>query len=39
MVVENITINGTASIFANDSQCKAAGLAMPQGPGRGKLVD
>jgi Flp pilus assembly protein TadG len=39
MVVDNITINGTASIFANDSQCPAAGLTMPQGAGRGKLVN
>ena len=39
MVVDNITINGTADIFANDTQCQAAGLAMPQGPGRGKLVN
>jgi hypothetical protein len=39
MVVDNITINGTASIFANDTQCQAAGLAMPQGAGRGKLVN
>ena len=39
MVVDNITINGTGSIFANDTQCQAAGLNMPQGSGRGKLVN
>ena len=39
MVVDNITINGTGSIFANDSQCQAAGLNMPQGSGRGMLVN
>ena len=39
MVVDNITINGTASIFANDTQCQAAGLTMPQAAGRGKLVN
>jgi hypothetical protein len=39
MVVDNITINGTGSIFANDSQCQAAGLTLPQGAGRGTLVN
>ncbi len=39
MVVDNITINGTGSIFANDTQCQAAGLAPPEGAGRGQLVN
>ena len=38
MVVDNITINGTGSIFANDTQCQAAGLAQPQSV-RGTLVN
>jgi len=39
MVVDNITINGTGSIFANDTQCAAQGLSPPQGAGRGSLVN
>jgi Flp pilus assembly protein TadG len=39
LVVDNITINGTGSIFANDSQCSAAGLAQAQGGRRGTLVN
>ncbi len=39
MVVKNITINGTANIFANDSQCQAAGLTLPSGGNRGTLVN
>ena len=39
MVIDNLTINGTASIFANDTQCPAAGLIQPQGAGRGQLVN
>ncbi|MBS0269955.1 MAG: hypothetical protein JSS54_13385 [Proteobacteria bacterium] len=39
MVVDNITINGTGSIFANDTQCKSAGLNLPQGGSRGTLVN
>ncbi len=39
MVVDNITINGTGSIFANDDQCQSSGLDMPQGSGRGMLVN
>jgi Flp pilus assembly protein TadG len=39
LVVDNITINGTGSIFANDTQCASAGLTMPQGNDRGKLVN
>ena len=38
MVVDNITINGTGSIFSGNSQCQAAGLAQPKGVGRGQLV-
>jgi hypothetical protein len=38
MVVDNITINGTGSIFANDTQCQAAGLTPPQSA-RGTLVN
>ena len=39
MVVDNITINGTGSIFAHDNQCQAAGLSQPHGAGQGKLVN
>jgi hypothetical protein len=39
MVVDNITINGTGSIFANDTQCQAAGLTQPHSAGRGELVN
>jgi Flp pilus assembly protein TadG len=39
MVVDNITINGTGAIFANDTQCGAAGLAPPETAGRGSLVN
>jgi hypothetical protein len=39
MVVKDIIINGTGSIFANDTQCKAAGLALPMGGNRGTLVN
>src|SRR5208337_3604639 len=35
IVVDNITINGTGSIFANDTQCQSAGLAQPHGQGKG----
>jgi hypothetical protein len=39
MVVDNITINGTGSIFANDNQCASAGLTQPKGGQRGTLVN
>jgi hypothetical protein len=39
MVVDNILINGTADIFANDTQCGAAGLTQPKGGHRGQLVN
>lgn len=39
MVVDNITINGTGSIFAHDNNCVAAGVTMPRGGSRGTLVN
>jgi hypothetical protein len=39
IVADNITINGTGSIFANDNQCSSAGLTTPQGGHRGTLVN
>jgi Flp pilus assembly protein TadG len=39
LVVDNITINGTGSIFANNSQCAAAGLTQPGGGHRGTMVN
>ena len=39
MVVDNITINGTGNIFANDNQCSSAGLTLPRGGHRGTLVN
>ena len=39
LVVDNVTINGTGSIFANDTQCAAAGLNQIKGGSRGKLVN
>jgi hypothetical protein len=40
MVVDNITVNGTGKIFANDTQCSSAGLTtLPQGGNRGALVN
>jgi hypothetical protein len=39
LVVDNITINGTGSIFANDNQCSSAGVTQPGGGHRGTLVD
>jgi Flp pilus assembly protein TadG len=39
MVVDNITINGTGSIFAGDNNCAAAGLTAPRGGSRGTLVN
>jgi hypothetical protein len=43
MVADDITINGTGSIYAqspNGAGCKSAGLNMPSAtiPGRAKLV-
>jgi Flp pilus assembly protein TadG len=39
MVIDNITINGTGDIFANDDQCNLAGLNQPMGGNRGTLVN
>jgi Flp pilus assembly protein TadG len=39
LVVDNVTINGTGSIFANDDQCASAGLSQTQGGHRGTLVN
>ena len=40
LVVDNITINGTADILKDEGECHAAGLSMPTSniPGRGQLV-
>lgn len=38
MVIGSLLINGTGSIFANDTQCSSAGLALPKGGFRGQLV-
>jgi Flp pilus assembly protein TadG len=39
MVVDNITINGTADIFAGDNQCSSSGLTLPSGGTRGTLTN
>ena len=39
LVVSVLTINGTGSIFANDTQCPAAGLGSVTGLARGTLVN
>jgi Flp pilus assembly protein TadG len=39
LVVDNITVNGTGDIFANDDQCDAAGLNQTRGGNRGMLVN
>jgi hypothetical protein len=39
MVVDNITINGTADIFAGDNQCSSSGLTLPSGGIRGTLTN
>jgi Flp pilus assembly protein TadG len=39
MVMDNITVNGTGDIFANDDQCAAAGLDQTRGGTRGMLVN
>ena len=38
-VVDNITINGTGSIFQGDTQCGVAGLDQTKGGNRGMLVN
>jgi Flp pilus assembly protein TadG len=39
MVVDNLTINGTGSIFANNTRCSTMGLSQPGGGNRGTLVN
>ena len=39
LVVDNLTVNGTGDIFANDDQCAAAGLNQTRGGNRGMLVN
>ena len=39
LVADNLTINGTGSVFANDTQCAAAGLTQIGGGSRGTLVN
>jgi hypothetical protein len=39
LVVDNLTINGTGSILADNNQCDLAGLKQPRGGSRGMLVN
>jgi Flp pilus assembly protein TadG len=39
LVVDNILINGTGSIYKDNTQCPQAGLAQPTGGHRGALVN
>jgi hypothetical protein len=39
LVVDNILINGTGSIYKDNTQCPQAGLAQPTGGHRGSLVN
>ena len=39
LVMDNLTVNGTGDIFANDDQCDAAGLNQTRGGNRGMLVN
>lgn len=39
LVVDNLTVNGTGDIFANDNQCAAQGLNQTRGGSRGMLVN
>jgi hypothetical protein len=40
LVVDNLTINGTGSVFANNTECEQAGLhTQPGGGSRGTLVN
>jgi hypothetical protein len=39
LVVDNVTINGTGSIYKDNLQCPQAGLAQPKGGHRGTLVN
>jgi Flp pilus assembly protein TadG len=39
LVMDNLTINGTGDIFANNDQCDGAGLNQTRGGNRGMLVN
>jgi len=39
LVVDNVTINGTGSIYRDNTQCPQAGLVQPSGGHRGSLVN
>jgi hypothetical protein len=39
LVVDHITINGTGSVLANDTECAKAGLNQMGGGSRGTLVN
>jgi hypothetical protein len=39
LVVDNVTVNGTGDIFANDNQCALQGLNQTRGGSRGTLVN
>jgi Flp pilus assembly protein TadG len=39
LVIDNMTINGTGSIFSGNYQCSPAGLNRPRGGSRGTLVN
>ncbi len=39
MVIDNITINGTANIFANNSQCGSLNFGLPSSGGLAQLVN
>ena len=39
LTVDNVTVNGTGDVFANDNQCSAAGLNQTSGGSRGNLVN
>ena len=39
LVIDNLTVNGTGDIFANDNQCNLAGLDQTKGGSRGMLVN
>lgn len=39
LVIDNLTVNGTGDIFANDDQCDPAGLDQTKGGNRGMLVN
>lgn len=39
LVIDNLRVSGSASIFANNTECEAAGLVLPGGGNRGTLVN